>query len=77
MDKKLVINGETYRLKFFINGWEEGEGYFREIGRFGKASMDRMAAGEIIERDGNRFHICYEDTDGHRYVVNNICVGSV
>ena len=77
MDKRVVVNGEIYRLKFFINGWEESEGYFREIGRFGKASMDRMAAGETIERDGDRFHIRYEDVDGHQYTVVDVQTGNV
>lgn len=77
MDKRVIINGETYRLKFFINGWEEGEGYFREIGRFGKASMDRMSTGETIERDGDKFRICYEDADGHQYTVVDVQNGNV
>ena len=77
MDKRVIVNGETYRLKFFINGWEEGEGYFREIWRFGKASMDRMATGETIERDGDKFRICYEDVDGHQYTVVDVQNGNV
>lgn len=77
MDKSVVVNGEAYRLKFFINGWEESEGYFREIGRFGKASMDRMATGETIEKNGNRFRICYEDADGHQYTVVDVQTGNV
>ena len=39
MDKRVIVNGETYRLKFFINGWEEGRSYFQSIGRFGDEDM--------------------------------------
>lgn len=72
MQKRVVIGNEVYRLKFFINGWEEGEGYFRSIGRFGDAKMEQMAAGKTIERDGDTFCIRYEDEDGHQHTVNDI-----
>lgn len=72
MQKRVVIGSEVYRLKFFINGWEEGEGYFRSIGRFSDAKMEQMVSGETIERDGDAFSIRYEDEYEHQYTVNDI-----
>ena len=77
MQKRVVIGSEVYRLKFFINGWEEGEGYFRSIGRFGDAKMEQMATGKTIERDGDAFCIRYEDEYGHRYTVDDVLNGNV
>ena len=77
MQKRVVIGSEVYRLKFFINGWEEGEGYFRSIGRFGDAKMEQMAAGKTSERDGDTFCIRYEDEYGHRYTVDDVLNGNV
>lgn len=77
MQKCVVIGSEVYRLKFYINGWEEGMEYFRSIGRFDDARMDQMASGKTIERDGNTFYIRYEDEYGHRYVVNDVLNGNV
>lgn len=77
MQKRVMIGSEVYRLKFYINGWEESEAYFRDIGRFSESRMEQMASGETIERDGNTFYIRYEDEYGHRYVVNDVLNGNV
>lgn len=77
MEKRVVINGEVYRLKFFINGWEEGMDYFQSVGRFGEASMEKLASGETIKKDGNTFSIRYVDEYGHEYTVQEILGGEV
>lgn len=75
MDKRVVIGSETYRLKFFINGWEEGEGYFKDIGRFSNSEMEKMKSGEAIKKNGNTFRFRYEDEYGHEYTVQEILGG--
>lgn len=72
MKKRVIVGGDVYRLKFFINGWEEGRDYFQSVGRFSEASMERLASGETIEKDGNTFRIRYEDEYGNSHTVNDI-----
>lgn len=43
--------------KYFINGWRYGEAYFRSIGHFTAAENELLLAGEVIEKDGNRFWV--------------------
>lgn len=75
MKKRVVIGSEVYRLRFYINGWEEGEEYFKSIGRFRDSEMDEMISGEVIKKNGNTFRIRYEDEYGHEYTVQEILEG--
>ena len=45
------------RYRFYINGWEESESYFMRICEPTRDELDRMAEGEIIYKDGNRYYI--------------------
>lgn len=72
MENKVVIGGETYKLRFYINGWEESRSYFKDVGGFTDDSMEQMSSGETIKKNGNTFSIHYEDCDGHVYTVNEI-----
>lgn len=72
MQKRIIIGSEIYRLKFFINGWEEGADYFQSIGRFGEASMERLASGETIKKNGSTFRIRYENEYGNQYTVTDV-----
>ena len=77
MQKRVVIGSEVYRLKFYINGWEESEAYFKDIGRFSESRMEQMASGETVERDGNTFCIRYENEYGNQYTVTDVLNGNV
>lgn len=70
--RKTVVGGDNYRMRFFINGWEQYEGYFRSIGRFNDNQFETMLNGETIEKNGNTFSIRYENEYGNLYVVNDV-----
>lgn len=72
MERRVERGGIIYRLKYFINGFEEGSQYFRSIGYFTDDDMSEMAAGKTIEKNGNRFRIAYESEYGNEYAVSEI-----
>lgn len=72
MKKQVRIGSEVYRLRFYINGWREGEEYFKSIGRFSDSEMDEMISGKAIKKNGNTFRFRYEDEYGHEYTVQEI-----
>lgn len=66
MKKRVVIGGDVYRFKFYVNGFEETENYAKSIGRFTEREMSVLSSGETIKKDDNTFRICYEDEYGHQ-----------
>lgn len=77
MERRIKISGEVYSLKFYINGWEEGEAYFKDTGRFGESEMELMTSGETIKKNGNTFRIRYEDEYGHLHTVEDVLNNNV
>ncbi len=44
-------------FRYYINGWTYGEYFFRSIGRFTAAEKELLLAGEVIEKNGDRFWV--------------------
>ncbi len=75
--RRINVAGDNYRMRFFINGWEQGEGYFRGIGRLNTEQFELMLRGEAITKNGNTFSIRYENEYGNQYVVNDVLNGNI
>lgn len=53
--KRYEVDGGYER--YFINGWEEGRGYFFSVGSFTPQEVNKMKRGETVTYNGNEFRI--------------------
>ena len=53
--------GSDMKTRYFINGWQESKSYFYDIGRFTEEEKERLESGEVLEKNGNTFHIEKEE----------------
>lgn len=43
--------------RYYINGFREGERYFRRLGRFTEEEIERLENGEVVIKGENEFYI--------------------
>ena len=59
------INADTYyRAVHYINGFSNGKSYFNQW-RFSDGEKDQLFRGEVVEKDGNSFHIEISNESNH------------
>lgn len=68
---KASDNIPGYRTKYMINGWEYSKSYVKSLG-ISEDDIEEMLTGTILERNGNRFYIFYEDEYGHDFPADEI-----
>lgn len=49
------------RTYYMVNGFEEGLGYFYNLGRFTKEEREKLDNGEVVEKNDNRFWITTDE----------------
>lgn len=52
---------KRYHIKYYINGFREGENYFYRLGRFTEEETEMLIKGEIVVKGDNEFYMEIEE----------------
>ena len=62
---------DGYRTKYMINGWEYSKSYVKSLG-ISNSDIEEMLTGTILERNGDKFYILFEDEYGHDFPADEV-----